>query len=60
MLASSKMPSEDAVEGEVSGRGGWQVTRYACLDNWVEEGDATGWSGRWSDHRAVKVVLEKL
>ncbi|WVQ93459.1 hypothetical protein IAU59_000533 [Kwoniella sp. CBS 9459] len=40
------------------GRGGWAVTRYACLDNFVE-GDHQGWTGRWSDHRAVRVTLSQ-
>ncbi|WVF65820.1 hypothetical protein IAT40_000557 [Kwoniella sp. CBS 6097] len=40
------------------GRGGWEVIRYACLDNFVE-GDSEGWTGRWSDHRAVRVTLER-
>ncbi|WWD16477.1 hypothetical protein CI109_100903 [Kwoniella shandongensis] len=42
----------------VEGRGGWVATRYACLDNFVE-GDVDGWTGRWSDHRAVRVTVSK-
>ncbi|BEJ16007.1 hypothetical protein CspHIS471_0506120 [Cutaneotrichosporon sp. HIS471] len=48
---------EDAKKGTDVARGGWVFTQYACLDNWVEEGDADGWQGRWSDHRAVKATL---
>ena len=40
-------------------RGGWHFTRYGCIDNWVEEGDVDGWTGRWSDHRAVRVTVER-
>ncbi|WWD16430.1 hypothetical protein CI109_100856 [Kwoniella shandongensis] len=40
-------------------RGEWQVTRYACLDNFVEK-DVEGWTGIWSDHRAVKVTIRKV
>ncbi|KAL7419550.1 hypothetical protein Q5752_005461 [Cryptotrichosporon argae] len=43
----------------VTARGGWRATRYACIDNWVEEADADGWTGRWSDHRLVRVTLER-
>lgn len=43
-----------------AGRGGWSFTQYAVIDNWVEDGDADGWEGRWSDHRAVKVTIERL
>ncbi|WVW80174.1 hypothetical protein I302_102151 [Kwoniella bestiolae CBS 10118] len=39
-------------------RGGWKVDRYACFDNFVE-GDVEGWTGRWSDHRAVRVRISR-
>lgn len=42
------------------GRGGWSFTQYAVIDNWVEEGDESGWEGRWSDHRAVRATLEHV
>ncbi|RSH94716.1 hypothetical protein EHS25_004521 [Saitozyma podzolica] len=53
MIASPKLPSDDggsgsAEHGEVGttdrpvGRGGWEVARYACVDNFVE-GDADGY-----------------
>jgi hypothetical protein len=72
MIASPKLPSADAVDsvdnvdqrGQVEttdrpvGRGGWEVARYACVDNFVE-GDADGWVGRWSDHRAVRATFAK-
>lgn len=69
MIASPKLPSDDggsgsAEHGEVGttdrpvGRGGWEVARYACVDNFVE-GDADGWVGRWSDHRAVRATFAK-
>ncbi|TXT15031.1 uncharacterized protein COLE_01224 [Cutaneotrichosporon oleaginosum] len=48
---------ERAKEGTHVARGGWVFTQYACIDNWVEEGDADGWQGRWSDHRAVRATL---
>lgn len=45
-------------DGANRARGGWKVVRHACIDNWVEEGDIDGWTGRWSDHRAVRVTIE--
>ncbi|GMK55601.1 hypothetical protein CspeluHIS016_0206570 [Cutaneotrichosporon spelunceum] len=48
---------EGAKKGTDVARGGWVFTQYACLDNWIEEGDIDGWRGRWSDHRAVKATL---
>lgn len=36
----------------------WAFTQYAAIDNWIEEGDESGWAGRWSDHRAVRATLE--
>ncbi|WVQ78782.1 hypothetical protein IAT38_000873 [Cryptococcus sp. DSM 104549] len=41
-----------------AGRGGWEITGYACLENWVE-GDCEGWNGRWSDHRAVRATIAR-
>jgi hypothetical protein len=38
----------------------WAFTQYAVVDNWVEEEDADGWAGRWSDHRAVLATLERV
>ena len=61
MLASASLATDDAVAAErVRARGGWEVGQYACVDNWVEEGDAEGWQGRWSDHRAVRVTIRRL
>jgi hypothetical protein len=62
MLASET--NLDNVRGEEErdrsrGRGGWRAVKYACIDNWIEEGDVDGWVGRWSDHRAVRVVLAR-
>jgi hypothetical protein len=63
MLASEIEPGfhedETASKEEPVGRGSWEVARYACVDNFVEE-DARGWSGRWSDHRAVRVSFERV
>ncbi|WWC60333.1 uncharacterized protein I303_102904 [Kwoniella dejecticola CBS 10117] len=39
-------------------RGGWKIQNYACIDNFVE-GDSAGWTGRWSDHRAVRVSISR-
>lgn len=62
--ASPTMASHGESEAEKRtaarrGRGGWEVTQYACVDNWIEEGDVSGWQGRWSDHRAVKVTIRR-
>ena len=58
MLASARTPGETG--GDINKpKGGWEVTRYACVDNWVEEGDSDGWFGRWSDHRAVRITIER-
>jgi len=71
MLASARDPSlasdksemrDDKVElvvGDSDARGGWEVVRYGSIDNWIEEGDVDGWTGRWSDHRAVRVTIER-
>ena len=40
-------------------RGDWKMIRYAVIDNFIEEGDETGWFGRWSDHRAVRVTIQR-
>jgi len=59
MLASARDPNtQDGDDNKI--RGGWHVTRYGCIDNWVEEGDVDGWTGRWSDHRAVRVTVERV
>lgn len=61
MLASAILPGdEETMAGRGVGRGGWEVTRYACVDNWVEEGDVNGWQGRWSDHRAVRATISRV
>ncbi|ORY22513.1 Endonuclease/exonuclease/phosphatase [Naematelia encephala] len=64
MLASSRSPEDikNSMEDERKqvGRGGWTVSQYACVDNWVEGGDVDEWQGRWSDHRAVRATLERL
>ncbi len=63
MLAAEHEPiaeSQDvslAVFDRDATRGGWRFVRYAVIDNWVEEGDVSGWQGRWSDHRAVRVTV---
>ncbi|WWC87916.1 uncharacterized protein L201_002816 [Kwoniella dendrophila CBS 6074] len=49
---------EDADLKSGKGRAGWKITRYACLDNYVED-DIEGWKGRWSDHRAVRVSISR-
>jgi hypothetical protein len=60
MMASSRDTAEQEKVNSIVGRGGWRVGRYACIDNWVEEGDVDGWEGRWSDHRIVRVELERV
>lgn len=49
----------NASDKAIDNRGRWGATKYACLDNHVEQ-DESGWQGRWSDHRAVRVKLELL
>lgn len=56
MLGAEVDDDDPAKRGKA--RGGWMIVRYACVDNWVEA-DAEGWTGRWSDHRAVKVKIAK-
>lgn len=58
MLASEILPGDDesTLRGREAGRGGWEATQYACIDNFVEQ-DIDGWEGRWSDHRAVRVTV---
>ncbi|WVR03797.1 hypothetical protein IAU60_000792 [Kwoniella sp. DSM 27419] len=51
--------SEHSHECADNGQEEWHVMRYACLDNFVEH-DALGWTGRWSDHRAVRVTISLL
>jgi endonuclease/exonuclease/phosphatase family metal-dependent hydrolase len=46
-----------AQEGE-EGKGGWGVSRFGVIDNWVE-GGVDGWKGRWSDHRLVRATLSR-
>lgn len=43
--------------GSNDARGGWKCTQHAVIDNWIEEGDSFGWTGRWSDHRAVRATI---
>ncbi len=43
---------------DVPVRGGWRVNRYTVRDNLIAgSGDVKGWTGRWSDHRAVVVEI---
>lgn len=59
MLASAQEPRSDSTATEDhsgKARGGWQATRFAVIDNFVED-DMDGWEGRWSDHRAVRVTI---
>lgn len=57
VFADPESPLENGGMNKV--RGGFTVVRYGVVDNWLEEGDATGWYGRWSDHRAVRVTIER-
>jgi hypothetical protein len=41
------------------GKGGWEVSRFGVIDNWIE-GGVDGWKGRWSDHRLVRATLRRL
>lgn len=50
-------PSQTVVSENGKTKAHWVATRYACLDNSVW-GEVSGWKGRWSDHRAVRVKLE--
>lgn len=45
--------------GSNDARGGWKCTHFAVVDNWIEGGDSFGWTGRWSDHRAVRATLSQ-
>lgn len=54
-----ELASRDVAVGGSKGRGGWWFRQYACVDNWIEEGDVMGWQGRWSDHRAVRVTVSR-
>jgi hypothetical protein len=58
-LPDAESDEEGGVE-RGDGTGKWTVERYACIDNWVEEGDSSGWQGRWSDHRAVRVKMVRV
>lgn len=46
-----------AAEGN-EGKGGWEVSRFGVVDNWIE-GGVDGWKGRWSDHRLVRATLKR-
>lgn len=49
-----------AQEGNgMEGKGGWEVSRFGVMDNWIE-GGVDGWKGRWSDHRLVRATLSRL
>jgi hypothetical protein len=50
---------DEAVDDGGDLRGGWSIAKYACIDNWIEEGDIDGWTGRWSDHRAVRITIRR-
>ena len=52
-----RKPSQGIASGNGKIEASWVATRYACLDNSVW-GEISGWRGRWSDHRAVRVKLE--
>jgi hypothetical protein len=42
-------------------RGGYAVIKHAVIDNLLAgQGDYAGWTGRWSDHRAVFVEIQRL
>ncbi|WWC96947.1 hypothetical protein V866_003822 [Kwoniella sp. B9012] len=60
ITAKGETDDRERTEGDEKSRsrGGWQVVRFACLDNFVE-GDVEGWTGRWSDHRAVRVTISR-
>jgi len=47
-----------AADGK-EGKGGWEVSRFGVIDNWVQ-GGVDGWKGRWSDHRLVRATLRRL
>ncbi|KAL0252313.1 hypothetical protein I308_101702 [Cryptococcus tetragattii IND107] len=57
VMLGAEVDDDDPANGGKA-RGGWTIVRYACVDNWVEV-DAEGWTGRWSDHRAVRVTIAK-
>lgn len=61
MLALNERDADslDGSEEAIHLRGRFSVTGYAVIDNWIEEGDVDGWTGRWSDHRAVKITIER-
>jgi len=45
-------------EGDSVARGGYEVVKHAVVDNLIAgKGDYEGWTGRWSDHRAVFVEI---
>ena len=46
-----------AAEGK-KGKGGWEVSRFGVIDNWIE-GGVDHWKGRWSDHRLVRATLKR-
>jgi hypothetical protein len=44
--------------GTLPTRGGLVPTKYVVVDNLLAgRGDIVGWTGRWSDHRAVMVEI---
>ncbi|ODN86564.1 endonuclease/exonuclease/phosphatase [Cryptococcus wingfieldii CBS 7118] len=50
---------EEAQQGGGWGaRGGWEVSRFGVVENYVE-GDVDGFNARWSDHRAVRATIAK-
>lgn len=41
-------------------KGEWEVKRHTVVDNLIAgKGDMSGWTGRWSDHRAVFVEIRR-
>ena len=61
MIAAQDLsePFDASISSDHLARGGWRIDQYACIDNWVEEGDVDKWEGRWSDHRAVRVTISR-
>lgn len=59
-VTKQAMANQDGVvKGGEKGVGGWVATKYAVIENHVEDGDETGWKGRWSDHRILRVEISR-
>ncbi len=42
-------------------RGDYGVIKHSVIDNLIAgNGDYAGWTGRWSDHRAIFVEIQRL